>query len=119
MKTRRQIAQDIMDRNLPPKQDGDGGRVSLTRDALRLMLMDAIQEHQAGDVMPTFSLHERRLALAVHPDADRASGEVVLVAAFGDGPGILGGHHELCVCMGEQERKRLIEVLQMPPTIET
>ncbi len=119
MKTRRQIAQDIMDRNLPAKQDGDGGRVTLTRDTLRLMLMDAIQEHQAGDVMPTYSLEQRRLALAVHPDADRASGQVVLIAAFGEGPGILGGHHELCVCMNETKRRELVEVLTKPPTIET
>ena len=119
MNSRRAIATSIMDRDLPPKQDDDGGYVSLTRDALRMMLMDAIKAFQDQDVMPTYSLEKRRLALAVHPDADRASGQVVLIAAFGEGNGILGGRHELCVCMGNEERMQLIEVLQMPPTIET
>lgn len=63
---------------------------------------------------PTFSLHNRRLRFIPHPDAD--VGEYVLIAAFGHGNGMwMSGANELALCMNEETRKELIELLQRGP----
>jgi len=119
------VAQSVIDKHFSQRDVlGDTGSYELetedtvSRTALKALLIGAIRAYIDQDLMQTFSLANRRLALAQHPDSDDP-GQVVLIASFGKGPGILGGHHELCVCMDDENRKRLIEVLQMPPTIET
>lgn len=62
---------------------------------------------------PTYSLHKRRLLFMNHPDAD--AGQYVLAAVFGEGNGIWGGAHELCLCMDDEARDRLVETLNSGP----
>lgn len=60
---------------------------------------------------PTFSLHNRRLRLIPHPDAD--AGEYVLVAGFGEGATLFTqAHNELAICFDDPTRLKLIELLQ-------
>jgi len=66
-----------------------------------------------GHSLSTFSIHERRLHLTHHPDAER--GQYVLVAVYGSGDSPFGGAHELCICLDDAGRQRLIDVLQSDP----
>ena len=66
-----------------------------------------------GYSLDTFSLHDRELHLTHHPDG--GEGQVVLVAVFGNGTSPFGGKHELCLCLDDASRKRLIETLQSKP----
>ncbi len=66
-----------------------------------------------GHALDTFALHDRRLHLTNHPDAEQ--GQFVLVAAYGEGTGAFGGRHELCLCFDQATRERLIASLQSEP----
>jgi len=69
--------------------------------------------HLGNHALDTFSIHERRLHLTHHPDG--GDGQVVLVAVYGTGDSPFGGKHDLCICMDDASRKRLIEILQAHP----